>query len=261
MSALTRNDWRSLRQYTAARIGSGRAGSALPTAANLQFQLDHARARDAVLQALDVASLCEALSPLGLPVACARSRATDRGVYLQRPDLGRQLDPADRERLAGERGAADIGIVIADGLSSLAVQAHAAKLLHEMLPLLRDAGFSLAPLVVAQQGRVALGDEVGAALGAKLVLVLIGERPGLSSPDSLGVYLTFAPQPGRLDSERNCISNIRPPAGLDYASAAQTCLYLCRNALQRGLSGVKLKDDTQTLEHRSGGEIPFLKAR
>ncbi len=260
MSAITPNSWRSLRRFTAARIGGGRAGNALPTRENLAFALDHARARDAVHQQLDMAALADALQGFELPVIAVHSAAADRATYLQRPDLGRRLLPADRNKLQALAGDAEIAIVVADGLSSLAVQAHAPALLGELLPLLRAQGLRLAPLVLVEQGRVAIGDDIAGALGARLSLLLIGERPGLSSPDSLGLYLTWAPRPGRVDAERNCISNVRPPEGLSYARAAETCLYLCRNALRRQLSGVRLKDDSLTLEGPGSRRVPFLPA-
>ncbi len=261
MSAITRNGWRSLRAFTDARIASGRAGNGLPTAAHLGFQLDHARARDAVHLPLDVAALQPALQTLGHASVLVNSEAPDRRVYLQRPDLGRRLSPVDEQVLREHASQADIAITIADGLSARAVQEHALPLLAELLPALSAEGFSVAPLVIALQGRVAIGDAVGAALAARLSLVLIGERPGLSSPDSLGIYLTYDPRPGKVDAERNCISNIRPPQGLGYAQARDTCLYLCRNALRRGLSGVGLKDDSMTLEQggADAARIPFLR--
>lgn len=258
MNDVTRNRWQSLRRYTRARIALGRAGHALPTDANLQFQLDHARARDAVQQPLDSAALIGQLSHFGVPVISVRSQATNRAEYLRRPDLGRRLLPDDRDKLNIMAQPADIAITVSAGLSSTAVQRHAGPLLEVLVPALREAGFSLSPLTVVSQGRVAITDDIGEALAATLSLILIGERPGLSSPDSLGIYLTYQPQPGRSDAERNCISNIRPPHGLDYAKAVDTCLYLCRHALQRKLSGVELKDDAMTLEQASADRIPFL---
>ena len=252
MNGVTRNRWDGLRAYTAARIAPGRAGNGLPTESHLRFQLDHARARDAVQLPLDTDAVTAALQRLGQQVLLVSSKAADRGSYLQRPDLGRQLAGDDLERLAALQLHTDIAVVVADGLSSRAVHEHAAPLLQQLLPALSGQGFSLAPLVLVEQGRVAIGDEIGAALGARLSLLLIGERPGLSSPDSLGVYLTFDPRPGRVDAERNCVSNIRPPHGLGYERAADTCLYLIRSALRRGISGVALKDDSVTLEHGEG---------
>lgn len=176
-----------------------------------------------------------------------RSAASDRATYLQRPDLGRRLDPASRERLtAAARPGTDAVIVIADGLAASAAERHALPLLAALSPGLAAAGWRLAPIVVAEQARVALGDEVGEILGAALALILLGERPGLSAPDSLGAYLTWAPRRGRTDAERNCVSNIRP-AGLGYALAAGRLRYLMTEARRRRLSGVALKDESGML--------------
>lgn len=230
--------WAPLRGLTRARIGLGRAGDALPTAVLLDLREAHALARDAVHDPLDLELLRSRLA--GLPVVEVASAAPDRATYLQRPDLGRCLDDASRARLAG--GPCDLAVVLADGLSARAVHDHAPGLLHALLERVPD--LRVGPLVVAVQARVALGDEVGEALGARAVLVLVGERPGLSAPDSLGAYLTFGPRPGRRDSERNCVSNVRPPHGQCYARAAATLELLLREALRRGLTGVALKDDS-----------------
>jgi ethanolamine ammonia-lyase small subunit len=240
--------WQALRALTPARIALGRAGVSLPTRAHLEFQLAHARARDAVHDALDVPALVDALVAAGLEAIAVRSAAPDRPTYLQRPDLGRRLDPSARDRLAAQvKGeAVDATIVVADGLSARAGQTHSVPLLAALVPRLRDQGWRMAPVVVAEQARVALGDEIGAALRARLVLVLLGERPGLSSPDSLGAYLTWAPQRGRTDAERNCVSNIRPE-GLLPARAADILCYLMVEATRRRLSGVALKDEAGTL--------------
>lgn len=229
-----------LAALTQARVLLGRAGQAMPTRALLDFQLDHARARDAVHAPLATAGLAEAI---GRPVIAVRSRAADRGAYLQRPDLGRQLQPDDRALLPAT--GATLAIVVADGLSATAVQAHAASLVRAILA--RLPGWSVAPIVLATQARVALGDVIGEALGVELALVLIGERPGLSAPDSLGAYLTWQPRPGRRDSERNCVSNIRPPHGLSYDAAADTIVGLLQAARRRRLSGVGLKEDSLSL--------------
>lgn len=259
MSGVTDNRWRGLRRFTPARIALGRAGHAVSTRTHLQFQLDHARARDAVHLALDERDMAKQLEACGLPVLPLHSRAEDRATYLQRPDLGRLLRESDRLLLESRgQGACDVVLVVADGLSSTAVNRHAPALVRALVPALQASGLTLAPLCLVSQGRVAIGDEIGLALEARLSLVIIGERPGLSSPDSLGLYLTFAPRPGRSDSERNCISNIRPPQGQSYQQAVDTGLYLCRNALQRGLSGVGLKDDSVTLEQGHSQQIPFL---
>lgn len=229
--------WEPLRRATPARIGLGRAGDALPTAEVLALSAAEATARDAVRLPLDVAALVDDLLALGLgdPVV-VRSAAPDRATYLTRPDLGRV--PAEVPSLP--RTEPDLVVVLADGLSAAAVQAHAVPLLRELLPLL-DAATRVPPPVVTLQARVAIGDHVGAAVAARLVLVLIGERPGLSSSDSLGAYLTWAPEPGVLDSARNCVSNIRPPHGLDYVTAARTLASLVVGARHLGATGVALK--------------------
>lgn len=237
--------WQSLATLTAARIALGRAGNSLPTAAVLSFDVAHALARDAVHQALVVDGLVTRWRQMGgAEPLVVHSRAIDRHTYLQRPDLGRCLDEASAVTLLARRlpEVPDVAIVIADGLSATAVHENALPLLHALLPLLD--GLRIAPLVIARQGRVALGDEVGTVLGARLVLVILGERPGLSSPDSLGAYLTFAPKIGRLDAERNCLSNIRP-AGLTPAAASVKLAWLIRAALARQLTGIGLKDDSE----------------
>lgn len=225
---------------TQARLLLGRAGQAMPTSALLDFQLDHARARDAIQTSLDVAALEAAI---GRPVIVVRSRARDRVEYLRRPDLGRLLREDDVALIPNTRDM--LAIVIADGLSATAVQAHAAPLSEALVARLPE--WTIAPIVVAQQARVALGDDVGEAFGADLALVLIGERPGLSAHDSLGAYLTWAPRRGRRDNERNCISNIRPPHGLSYAVAADTIASLLRAARHQQLTGVELKDGAISL--------------
>jgi len=239
-----RDVWARLRAASPARLALGRVGHAPPLAAVLDFQLDHARARDAVHAALDTAALTAALAPL--PTLVVDSAAAGRDVYLRRPDLGRRLSEAGAARLAQavadtpEWNHCDVAIVVGDGLSASGVQAGAAPLVQALLGQL--AGLSVAPVVLARGARVALGDAVGAALGARSVVVVIGERPGLSVADSLGIYLTYAPQPGRRDSERNCISNIHANGGLSAEAAAAITARLLRAALQRGLSGVDLKD-------------------
>lgn len=236
--------WSVLRRLTTARIGLGRAGSSLPTRHHLAFQLDQARARDAVLTPLDVPRLEQELAALGLPPIMLRSAAGERRTYLQRPDLGRRLDAESAARLAslGTPGEPpDIALIVADGLSAPAVQTHAVPLLQALLPQL-PAAWRLAPLSLVEQGRVAISDEIGALLHARLAVILIGERPGLSSPDSLGAYLTYGPRIGNTDAGRNCLSNIRA-AGLSYAAAAHKLHYLMGQALARELSGVALKDE------------------
>lgn len=226
-----------LRALTQARVGIGRFGPAVPTRAMLDFELAHARARDAVHAELTTEGFAQAIDGDVIEV---RSRVADRTEYLQRPDLGRLLDPDDEARLPANGG--EVAIVVADGLSATAVHAHAASLVVALTG--RMADWRIAPVVLARQARVALGDEIGAALGASLAIVLIGERPGLSAPDSLGAYLTWQPRRGRLDSERNCVSNIRPPHGLGYAEAAGRIAWLAGQARAHGLTGTALKDES-----------------
>jgi ethanolamine ammonia-lyase small subunit len=238
--------WAELRALTAARIALPRAGASLATAPQLDLRLAHARARDAVHAPLDEARLVEALAPLGLPVLAVASAAVDRTHYLMRPDLGRRLAGDADARLAAYAGSGhDVAFVIADGLSARAVEAHARPLLAAALPRLKE--WRIAPLVVVRQGRVAIGDEIARALCADIAVVLIGERPGLSAPDSMGAYLTFKPTPQTTDADRNCISNIRPE-GLAYADAAVTLVHLLRAMRARQLSGVRLKDDRMLLD-------------
>ena len=247
--------WCGLARLTPARIAQGRSGVSLPTAQALAFQAAHAAARTAVHAPLDAAALAARLGPRFPGVHLARSMAADRATYLQRPDLGRRLDPATRP----PRAEADVAVAIGDGLSALAVERNAEGFLDAFLPRAARQGWRLAPLVVATQARVALGDEIGAALGARLVMMLIGERPGLSAADSLGLYLTYDPRPGRLDAERNCVSNIRE-GGLGWAEAAYRADYLVTEALRRGLTGVALKDDTvaeQALPGAAGAPRPL----
>ena len=237
--------WAELRRFTAARIALPRSGASLATAPLLEFRLAHARARDAVHAPFDTAQLCGALAPLGLPVLSIASAAQDRQQYLMRPDLGRCLADDAAALLAVQASSGyDVVFVVADGLSARAVTAHAEPLLSEVLPRFSD--WRIAPLVVARLGRVALGDAVANALGAEIAVMLIGERPGLSAPDSMGAYLTFAPTPQTSDAERNCISNIRPE-GLSYADAAMKLVHLLRAMRARRLSGVQLKDDADRL--------------
>lgn len=229
---------------TPARIALGRAGSGLPTGALLDFTLDHARARDAVHAAFDVAGLTASLHAAGLEPLEVSSRAVGRRDYLRRPDLGRTLDAQSRRLLAGSaRAPADVAIVIADGLSPAAVNRQAPAVIAKLLPLLREAGIETCHAVVASGARVALGDEIGEILQVRMVAMLIGERPGLSAPHSLGAYLTFDPRVGRTDAERNCVSNIHR-SGLDSAEAAFKIAWLVREALTRGLTGVALKDES-----------------
>ena len=225
--------WQDLRRFTPARVALGRAGNALPTAAHLEFQAAHAAARDAVHAELDTDRLAADLAAANLTSTIVHSACPDRRTYLLRPDLGRRL--ANTTSLAPQPG---IAFVICDGLSATAAQRHAASLLAQVMPALAQSG----PVVIARQGRVALGDEIGAALGAQAVAVLIGERPGLSTPDSLGIYLTWAPRPGRTDAERNCISNIRPE-GLPIPDAAAKLLWLIAAMRRLRATGITLKDE------------------
>jgi ethanolamine ammonia-lyase small subunit len=240
--------WLALRRFTAARIGLARSGASLATAPLLDLRLAHARARDAVHAPLDDARLASDLAKLGLPVLVVASAAQDRQQYLMRPDLGRRLSADAAAVLApyagGDHGADnhDLAFVVCDGLSARAVETHAKPLLADALPALRSERWRIAPLVVVQHGRVAIGDAIANALHAGTVVVLIGERPGLSAPDSMGAYLTWRPTPRTTDAERNCISNIRP-AGLRYGDAAFKLTHLLRAIRTRGISGVALKDD------------------
>jgi ethanolamine ammonia-lyase small subunit len=249
MSALTPDPWTALRRLTPARIALGRAGASQPTAALLAFGLAHAQARDAVHTPLDTQALGKELAADGWPVLHVHSQAPDRAHYLRRPDLGRRLSQASAHLLEEFRHQTRPGslvFVLADGLSATAVQRHARPLLQATREALAGSPWPLGPVVIAEQARVALGDEVGACLAAQAIVLLVGERPGLSSPDSLGVYLTWAARPGRLDSERNCISNIRPE-GLSSHQAAGILARLLEGAHRLGATGVRLKD-TSPLE-------------
>jgi ethanolamine ammonia-lyase small subunit len=254
---VTDNPWLALRRFTAARIALGRAGVSQPTAAQLDFQLAHAQARDAVHRQLDATALAAALAALpGLaPALLLHSAAATRAIYLQRPDLGRQLDPPSRAAVMP--APADIAFVIADGLSALAIEQNAVPFLAALLPRLAQDGWTVAPPAIVSEGRVAVGDEVAQLLGTRAVVVLVGERPGLSSPDSMGLYFTWAPRVGTTDAGRNCISNVRP-AGLAYADAAHTLHYLLSEARRRGLSGVALKDETEAAPVLATDAVRFL---
>lgn len=245
---VVRNPWSKLRQYTPARIALGRSGTSLPTKPHLDFQLAHARARNAVHHELDTAALTASLQSRGLKVELVHSAAGNRPEYLQRPDKGRRLHADSRahiESMAKPPTPYDVAFVVGDGLSSFAIEENAALFLDVMLPKLKEHGWSVGPIVVVKEARVAVGDEVGQLLGAQMVVVLIGERPGLSSPDSMGIYLTYAPRVGLTDESRNCISNVRKE-GLSYAGAAHKLGYLMTEARSRKLSGVNLKDEAET---------------
>lgn len=236
--------WSVLRRFTDARIGLGRSGSALPTREVLKFSMAHAQARDAVKTPIAWEPIESALSELDLKSVRVESAASDRDIYLRRPDLGRQLSSDARQRLAGLSAAApDLLIVVGDGLSSTGVMANAVATIATLLPAARKHDWNLGPVLLASQARVALGDDAGEVLGAKSVLMLIGERPGLSSPDSLGAYLTWEARVGRKDAERNCISNIRT-GGLSHDEAAFKIAWLLREAFSRKLTGVQLKDES-----------------
>lgn len=259
-SVVTPNPWSVLRRHTPARIALGRSGISQPTAPQLDFQLAHAQARDAVHRPLDHVALEQALRDQDLPTLALHSAAADRHIYLQRPDLGRRLDEASCARLAGLKGRerADLALVVADGLSALAIERHAAPFVAALRSML-GADWRWAPVSVVRQGRVAIGDPIGEALGADLVVVLIGERPGLSSPDSMGLYVTWAPRPGCVDAQRNCISNVRPE-GLPIATAAERLAWLLREARSRRLTGVELKDDSTPALAAAEGSGAFLLA-
>ncbi|WP_419786780.1 ethanolamine ammonia-lyase subunit EutC [Pseudodesulfovibrio sp.] len=241
--------WEKLKAFTDARIALGRAGTSLPTAAHLAFQLDHARARDAVHLPLDVRSFIKDLDNLGLPALELFSRTEDRREYLLRPDLGRRLAPESSERLwVRKEQPHDLALVVSDGLSSAAIARQALPFLTAFLAEIGKT-LDLAPTTYVHRGRVAVGDEVGELLNAKMVAILIGERPGLSSPDSMGVYLTYGPRVGLTDESRNCISNVRPE-GLPPAQAAETLYYLISGAQEKGLTGVNLKDEREIAPQR-----------
>lgn len=246
---VVRNPWTRLRQYTPARIALGRAGTSLPTKPHLEFQLAHARARNAVHHELDVAKVKTALEAQGHEVLVGHSAAESRPVYLQRPDKGRVLDEPSRAAIVALPKPAepyDVAIMVGDGLSALAIEENATQFLNTLMPALRAGHWRTAPVVIVKQARVAAGDEVGELLGALIVVVLIGERPGLSSPDSLGIYMTLNPRRGLTDEARNCISNVRKE-GMSYAVAAHKLMFLMNEARRRQVSGVLLKDEAEAL--------------
>lgn len=244
--SVTPAGWGTLRRFTDARIALGRAGHSQPTAPHLAFQLAHAQARDAVHLPFDAHGVAAGVQALGLDVIHLHSAAPDRATYLQRPDLGRRLDDASRAQLQKRNAEpVDLAFVVGDGLSALAIHQNATPFIAATLRFLRrdQSPWTLAPVAIVEQARVAVGDETGAGLRARCVVVLIGERPGLSSPDSMGLYLTWAPQPGLTDANRNCISNVRP-AGLAIEAAAAKLVQLLAAARQGQISGVGLKDET-----------------
>ena len=243
-TSLTPDRWNKLRSTTSARIALGRAGGSLPTQEWLEFKAAHAAARDAVHNEFHAEQLASEVAALGLETVIVDSAAPDRLIYLQRPDLGRRLDePSQKklEELASSQPACELAIIVSDGLSALAVHRQATPLLAKLVPTLLNDGWRLTPIVIARFGRVGLQDQIGQLLGTQLALTLIGERPGLGSPDSLGAYLVYAPKSGNTDANRNCVSNIRPE-GLPWGEAAETIRYLLNAARTKRLSGVQLKD-------------------
>ena len=249
--------WTDLRRLTAARIGLQRTGASLATAPLLDFKLAHARARDAVHEPLDAQRLAADIERLGIAVLQAASAAEDRQRYLMRPDLGRRLAPEAEITIAAKASDCDVAFVICDGLSARAVQSHAAPVLAGLLLMLRAEGCRIAPVVIVRNGRVAIGDAIASLLRADCAVVLIGERPGLSAPDSMGAYISWRPGTHTTDADRNCISNIRPD-GIGYADAAHKLAHLLRAIRTRQVSGVSIKDDSArpqvgaTLDAKSG---------
>lgn len=244
--------WHTLRRFTQARIALGRAGHALPTAALLEFQLAHALARDAVHLPWNMEVCAEGIRASGTECLLVETPVADRATYLRRPDLGRILTESSRALLQSRATeGVDVALTVTNGLSSSAVGRHALPLLREILDGYQTQGIRIGPVCLAANGRVALSDEIGAALRAQVAVIVVGERPGLSAADSLGIYLTYAPRSGNTDAQRNCISNIRPPEGMGYRDAAAKLLYLTQEAIRRQLSGVELKDE---MEMRLAGE-------
>lgn len=231
-----------LKAFTQARIAIGSTGTSIPTKSSLDFKLAHAHARDAVYSVLQTEKLADELMQFNLPVLQLHSRAANREQYLQRPDLGRLPDETSVNRLAEQIPNNGIVLILADGLSATAINQNAPGLLKVLIPKLLAAQYKLAPLCLVEQGRVAIADSIAAELGASLSVILIGERPGLSSADSMGAYLTYQPKPGLTDDARNCISNIRPD-GLPVEQAADKLFYLILESLSRQISGVALKDN------------------
>ncbi|GAB3948569.1 ethanolamine ammonia-lyase subunit EutC [Spirosoma harenae] len=242
------DEWASLKAYTTARIALGRTGVSIPFRESLRFKLAHAHAKDAVYSQLDIAELKTSLTPTGLPIHTVLSRAENRDIYLQRPDFGRLLHDSSIEKLQQlAHSPSDIGIIIADGLSATAVMKNAALLINPFVEKIRKSGYSLAPIILVEQGRVAVMDVIGELLQTQLAIILIGERPGLSSFDSMGAYITYGPKSGLTDERRNCISNIREQ-GLAPTYAADKLLHLIQNAFRLQVTGVALKDIDGLLE-------------
>jgi len=242
------SDWETLRRFTQARIGLGRSGHSVPTSEHLKFQLDHARARDAVHWSWDLENFQKKLKKEKLQSFVLKTPAGSRTEYLARPDLGRKLSSESEKTLRSKfKKSYDIAFLLSNGLSSSAIEIHGLPFLKVLMKELRDADYNLSPVFLADNSRVALSDAVGSAVKAKMVVMLVGERPGLTSSDSLAMYLTYAPKIGNTDANRNCISNIRPPEGLDYKNAARKTLFLINESFRRKLSGVNLKDETELL--------------
>ncbi|MGD0584615.1 MAG: ethanolamine ammonia-lyase subunit EutC [Oryzomonas sp.] len=238
------DSWIALRRFTQARIALGRAGHAVPTQVMLDFQLAHAQARDAVNYSWAIDAFAEQVRGLGEEVLVLDTPVNSRDEYLRRPDLGRTLTEGSRTRLRNlNDNDVDVALIVTNGLSSTAVERHGVPLLQAVVSSYRAEQLRIAPVLLVANGRVALSDAIGSVIAARVAVIVVGERPGLSAADSLGMYLTFAPQPGNTDAERNCISNIRPPEGLGYEAAAAKLLYLTGEALRRGISGVALKDE------------------
>lgn len=239
-----KDPWFDLKSFTQARIAQGRVGCAMPTSEQLDFQLAHAMARDAVHQSWRVDEFAKALTAKGLQPLVLATPITHRQQYLLRPDLGRSLDEPSRQILQSRIDqTVDVGLIISNGLSSTAVDQHGLGLLDAIMTAYANCALKLGPICLVPDARVAVADEIGSLLKARLSVIIVGERPGLSATDSLGIYLTYSPRIGNSDAERNCLSNIRPPSGLSYETAASKLAYLTVQALQRGISGVALKDD------------------
>ncbi|QDK79241.1 ethanolamine ammonia-lyase subunit EutC [Spirosoma sp. KCTC 42546] len=237
------DDWEFLKAYTTARIALGKTGVSIPLKESLQFKMAHAHAKDAVYSSLDMAALQADLSSAGLPIYTVHSQAENRDIYLQRPDLGRLLSADSAEQLQQLNSpSADISIIIADGLSATAIMENAVPVVRLLVEKAQQAGYALAPILLVDQGRVAITDAIGGILNPRLAIMLIGERPGLSSFDSMGAYITYGPQPGLTDERRNCISNIRQQ-GLSPAFAVDKLMYLIQSAFRLQITGVALKDN------------------
>ena len=247
--------WKELKSYTQARVGLNRTGHAIGTRENLEFQWAHAQARDAIHTPWEVELLKEELSQMNTKGECLSTQVTDRSEYLKRPDLGRLLSNASEAKIKSLKlPRADLLILVSNGLSSRAIHAHAGRFLRILLPELKARSYTFEPLFFIPDARVAIGDHLGEIVKPKLSLTLIGERPGLSSPDSMGLYLTFGPKLGKTDADRNCISNIREPHGLSYEQAVHKTLFLLEEALRRRLSGVQLKDESETVKLLKGAD-------